>query len=422
MAQKGIREFDAKQLLARFLPEFTSAVKYGGEAVLVSPETDMKLPAADNPWLGKRKLVVKPDQLFGKRKQNKLLLLNADLDAVKKWIKKRMGKEVTVGKTRGKLTHFLIEPFVPHDKEYYVAIRSNREGDTLFFSLEGGVEIEENWDKVSQLEVPILDNAESLDLGSLVPAGLGKERKKVMDFIRGLFRFYRELNFTYLEINPFTLVGDSVVPLDMVARLDDTAAFECVHYWGGLKFPSPFGREPSSEENYIAALDEKTGASLKLTVLNPDGRIWLMVAGGGASVIYTDTVVDLKATDELANYGEYSGDPSADLTREYARVILDLMTRKKHPQGKVLLIGGGIANFTDIAGTFTGIIQALTEYREKLIKHKVRVYVRRGGPNYKVGLENMRRLGDTLGVPIEVYGPETHMTTIVPMAIKAIGL
>lgn len=28
------------------------------------------------------------------------------------------------------------------------------------------------------------------------------------------------------------------------------------------------------------------GASLKFTVLNPKGRVWLMVAGGGASVIY----------------------------------------------------------------------------------------------------------------------------------------
>lgn len=34
----------------------------------------------------------------------------------------------------------------------------------------------------------------------------------------------------------------------------------------------------------------QTGASLKLTILNPKGRIWTMVAGGGASVIYTDTV------------------------------------------------------------------------------------------------------------------------------------
>jgi len=34
----------------------------------------------------------------------------------------------------------------------------------------------------------------------------------------------------------------------------------------------------------------QTGASLKLTILNPKGRIWTMVAGGGASVIYADTV------------------------------------------------------------------------------------------------------------------------------------
>lgn len=41
-----------------------------------------------------------------------------------------------------------------------------------------------------------------------------------------------------------------------------------------------------SQEAYIAELDAKSGASLKLTVLNPYGRIWTMVAGGGASVIY----------------------------------------------------------------------------------------------------------------------------------------
>ena len=34
----------------------------------------------------------------------------------------------------------------------------------------------------------------------------------------------------------------------------------------------------------------QTSSSLKFTVLNPRGRIWTMVAGGGASVIYADTV------------------------------------------------------------------------------------------------------------------------------------
>lgn len=40
----------------------------------------------------------------------------------------------------------------------------------------------------------------------------------------------------------------------------------------------------------VKPLNMQTSASLKFTVLNPKGRIWTMVAGGGASVIYADTV------------------------------------------------------------------------------------------------------------------------------------
>ena len=93
------------------------------------------------------------------------------------------------------------------------------------------------------------------------------------------------------------------------------------------------------------------------------------------------------------------------------------MTREKDPKGKILLIGGGIANFTDVAKTFTGIIKALKEYRQKLIDNKIRIYVRRGGPNYQEGLRNMKELGKTIGVPIEVFGPEKHMTSIVSMGL-----
>ena len=39
---------------------------------------------------------------------------------------------------------------------------------------------------------------------------------------------------------------------------------------------------------------------------------------------------------ELANYGEYSGAPSEQQTYEYAKTILGLMTRKKHPQGQCM--------------------------------------------------------------------------------------
>jgi len=99
--------------------------------------------------------------------------------------------------------------------------------------------------------------------------------------------------------------------------------------------------------SYIASLDAKTGASLKLTVLNPVGRVWTLVAGGGASVVYADAIASAGFASELANYGEYSGAPSESQTYLYARTVLDLMLRvDKHPEGRILFIGGGIANFT----------------------------------------------------------------------------
>ena len=55
------------------------------------------------------------------------------------------------------------------------------------------------------------------------------------------------------------------------------------------------------------------GASLKLSILNPKGRVWTMVAGGGASVIYADTVGDLGFAEELGNYAEYSGAPNTQV-------------------------------------------------------------------------------------------------------------
>ncbi len=59
-----------------------------------------------------------------------------------------MGKEVTIKGCTGPVTTFIIEPFVPHDDEFYMCISSERLGVTLSFSAAGGVEIEENWDKV----------------------------------------------------------------------------------------------------------------------------------------------------------------------------------------------------------------------------------------------------------------------------------
>merc|ERR1719219_1825911 len=120
------------------------------------------------------------------------------------------------------------------------------------------------------------------------------------------------------------------------------------------------------EGRYISDLDSRTGASLKLTVLNTKGRIWTLVAGGGASVVYADTVSDLGGASELGNYGEYSGAPTESMTYHYADTVIKLMLKHPHPEGKVLLIGGGIANFTDVASTFKGICSAIRGNQEEM--------------------------------------------------------
>ena len=59
-----------------------------------------------------------------------------------------------MGGCKAPITTFIVEPFVPHDQEYYLSIVSERLGSTISFSECGGIEIEENWDKVKTIFLP----------------------------------------------------------------------------------------------------------------------------------------------------------------------------------------------------------------------------------------------------------------------------
>jgi ATP citrate (pro-S)-lyase len=63
-----------------------------------------------------------------------------------------------------------------------------------------------------------------------------------------LFKFYADLNFTYLEINPIVVTKDTVIPLDLAAKLDSTAEFESGNKLGKIEFPAPFGRTLTKEK------------------------------------------------------------------------------------------------------------------------------------------------------------------------------
>lgn len=61
-----------------------------------------------------------------------------------------------MGGCQGPITTFIVEPFIPHKEEFYLNIVSERLGSSISFSECGGIEIEENWDKVSLSGEPIL--------------------------------------------------------------------------------------------------------------------------------------------------------------------------------------------------------------------------------------------------------------------------
>ena len=444
MAQKAIREYDAKSILAKHWDKYFPNFNYPYQTVLVKNGEELREAAKTHAWLNEKPLVAKPDMLFGKRGKNDLVLFrdakpgDVSLEKAASWIDEKSGSKQTVyfsfdGDTPtgepsvDMLTHFIVEPFTPHtqDEEYYISATVVGDEDVLYMSAEGGMEVEEGWDeKVTEVAFPITATEEEIaaKIKENIPADVKPEDKEAFaDFAIGFFKAYRELNFAYLEINPFVLQGNKVELLDMVAKLDDTAGFMMVDEWGDVEYPTSFGMEEKSPEVLaVEEADAKTGASLKLTLLKPEARIWTMVAGGGASVVYADTIADMAGIDDLANYGEYSGGPTTGETKFYAETLFDLMTRESDPsgRGKVLIIGGAIANFTDVAKTFTGIIQAFEEYQDKLKAVDTKIYVRRGGPNYEKGLKDIKEAADRMGLYIEVYGPETHVTDIVRMALE----
>nr|GEW25813.1 ATP-citrate synthase alpha chain protein 2 [Tanacetum cinerariifolium] len=252
MARKKIREYDSKRLVKEHYKRIS-----GNDLVIksaqVTESTDLNELIEREPWLSSSKLVVKPDMLFGKRGKSGLVALNLDLAQVAEFVKARLGKEVEMGGCKGPITTFIVEPFVPHNEEFYINIVK-----TIF--LPTGVSLNQ------EIVAPLV-------------ATLPLEIKPVIEeFIKSIYSLFVDLDFTFLEMNPFTLVDGKPYPLDMRGELDDTAAFKNFKKWGNIEFPLPFGRVMSATESFIHGLDEKTSASLKFTVLNPKGRIWTMVA------------------------------------------------------------------------------------------------------------------------------------------------
>lgn len=399
MAQLSIREFDAKKMLADFLSQNYSGILIQSEAQIYD-----FVKNAD----ASKKYIIKPDQLFWKRGKYGLIGVNLSPEEIQKWWKQHFKNSVTIGKKTGILDTFLIEDFISHKKEYYTAIKTERDCDILYFSENGGIEIEENWESVKEIRIPLLNTK------NIVKNEIQTITKEVViqDFLYSVYEFFKTYGFAYLEINPFVFDNhNSIACLDMVARVDSTEGFLQKKHWWNLEFPHSFGDKKTESEEYIDTLDASTGASLKLRILNPNGKIWLLTSGGGASVIIADTIADMGYLQEIANYGECSWNPDRENTCAYTEEILKnmILNGKKW---QFLIIAGAIANFTHIDKTFHGIIDALWKYQKELQALDIQILVRRGGINDQKWLQMIAHACQQMQIACKIADGDEYMTRI----------
>jgi len=394
MARKKISEFRAKTILFDSLGK-----KYIGIPIDVTQDIESQISGLDR----SKRYVLKVDQ--GIKQRNKKGLVDLEIYS------ENAKEKIENLKSKG-YSHFLIEEFFPHDasSEKYLAIERVREGKKISYSSHGGVEIEENSDSVKSLIVKNYEQTEDIAR----ELGIDQESFNV------LLNIFDESYFSFLEINPLVVDGESYKFLDAAVEVDSAAEFFVGNAWSNNDFRENNSHEKTNEEIEIEKLKEKSPASFSYEILNTDGSLFLLLSGGGASLVTADEIYQQGKGDELANYGEYSGNPNTEETYIYTKNLLITLLGSKSFK-KAIIISGGVANFTDVRKTFKGIILAMKEVSGKMREQNVKVFVRRGGPFQEEGLSMMKEFLEKEDLFGMVSGPEMILTDIVTPALKHVS-
>ena len=389
MSRKKISEFRAKTILNKALN-----AGYNG----VSLDKDSDWQSAINNLDDSKAYVLKVDQAEKGRFKKGLVKLDLNKSDIAASASEIFNKGYK---------HLILEEQKQYEQnqEKYLSLERTRDGISVSFSEFGGVDIESHPESIKSFKYDPGVAPEGLEAGTANLDAIAKA--------------FEDNHTAFLEINPYVVDNGQMQILDAAVEIDDEADF-FTEDWSEADIRSPRTDKIVQEEQNVKELNQKSQASFSLEVINPNGAIWLLLSGGGASVVVADEVHNLGWGESLGNYGEYSGNPNTEETRHYTDQLLKIIF-KSTAQKKVLLIAGGVANFTDVAKTFKGIIEAFDNNLDEIKNQNIAVVVRRGGPNQKQGLALIKDYLDKNDIKNDVSGPEIILSEVVQRAIMLIG-
>ncbi len=372
----NLYEFEGKELFAAF------GIPVPRGSVVREPE---EARAAFNTIGGR--VVVKAQALSGKRGKAGAIRFCESKEAAE-----RAARELLVMRLGGQpVIAVRVEEALEIAREHYLSITYDTmaKQPVLIYSASGGMDIEE----VAESEIVRVP----LDIRERsVPAGLLPRQVHVI--AQALWQCFLETDARQVEVNPLAELADGrLVAADAKIALDDDAFFRHKE-WEDYEERSLMGRELTERETAVKAIDEGEGyyRGTAGKYIEMDGDIAVLFSGGGASIANMDALIQhgLKP----ANYTEYSGNPPREKVAALARIVLS------KPGLRGLWIAGGVANFTNVAETFQGIIDALDE-----VKPAYPIVVRRAGPFEQEGMELMRACAARNSLRMTLFGKEVPM-------------
>ena len=275
---------------------------------------------------------------------------------------------------KGKLvnTIYITEAF-DIKKEYYVAITLDREKrkDVFMVSTEGGVNIEDvaknTPDKITKIWIDPLDDLNINDAEKLADSlNFDKDLKnQAKDIFINLYRCYKEMDCTILEVNPLIKSEDNkIVALDAKLNFDSNAIF---------RHDDILDMRDLSEEDPM----EIEANKFNLNYIKLEGNVGCMVNGAGLAMATMD-IIKLSGG-EPANFLDVGGAANADTIKNGFKIIL----KDKNVKAVLINIFGGIVRCDRVAN---GVVEAVNE-----LGLKVPVVVRLEGTNSEIAKDILEK-------------------------------